>query len=104
MKKLLLLLVNETFSIALSSIVSASSFFSLPFSSLSAFSRLASEAEVSRLRPGLLLPQNPDDLLFREPTCLHVHPQRVTDSIHFWRSLRGSGHCIHSDRLLTTDS
>jgi hypothetical protein len=31
-------------------------------------------AQVSRLRPSLLLPQNPDDLLFGEPTCLHVHP------------------------------
>ena len=81
---------------ALSSIASASSFFSLAFSSSSAFSRRASDtsrppylrlplvegraadpvlaAHVRRLRPRLLLPQDPDDLLFREPARLHVHP------------------------------
>ena len=47
--------------------------------------------EAGGLCPSLLLPQNPDDLFFREPTCLHVHPQRVTDSTHFWRNLRVSG-------------
>src|SRR5262245_7992449 len=31
-------------------------------------------ADVRGLRAGLLLPQNPDDLLFREPARLHVHP------------------------------
>ena len=31
-------------------------------------------ANIGRLRTGLLLPQNPDDLLFREPAWLHVHP------------------------------
>jgi hypothetical protein len=31
-------------------------------------------ADISRLRSGLLLPQNPDDLFFRKPTCLHIHP------------------------------
>jgi hypothetical protein len=31
-------------------------------------------AHVGRLRSGLMLPQNPDDLLFREPARLHVHP------------------------------
>jgi restriction-modification enzyme MmeI-like protein len=31
-------------------------------------------ANVRRLRSGFLLPQYRDDLLFREPTCLHVHP------------------------------
>jgi hypothetical protein len=29
---------------------------------------------VGRLRSGLMLPQNPDDLFFREPARLHVHP------------------------------
>jgi len=31
-------------------------------------------AHIGRLRTGLLLPQNPNDLLFREPAWLHVHP------------------------------
>ena len=31
-------------------------------------------AHVRRLRPRLLLPQNPDDLLFRKPARPHVHP------------------------------
>src|SRR5271168_1289164 len=31
-------------------------------------------AHIGRLRPGLMLPQYPDDLLFREPARLHVHP------------------------------
>jgi len=30
-------------------------------------------AHISRLRPSLMLAQNPDDLLFREPARLHVH-------------------------------
>jgi len=30
--------------------------------------------QIGGLRPGLLLPQDSDDLLFREPACLHVHP------------------------------
>ena len=82
-----------SFSMALSSIASASSFFSLAFSSSSAFSRLASDtsrppilglplvegraadpvlaAHIRRLRPRLLLPQDPDDLFFREPAPLH---------------------------------
>src|SRR6185369_7105935 len=49
-------------------------------------------AHVGRLCPGLLLPQYPDDLLFREPARLHVHPSQVMDSTHFWRRSRGSGH------------
>src|SRR6202035_5769830 len=31
-------------------------------------------AHLGRLRSSLLLPQYPDDLLFREPARLHVHP------------------------------
>jgi len=31
-------------------------------------------AHVGRLRPSFLLPQDPDDLFFREPARLHVHP------------------------------
>jgi hypothetical protein len=42
-------------------------------------------ADVTGLRSGLLLRQNPDDLLFREPARLYVHPSEVTDSIHSWR-------------------
>ena len=82
-------------SIALSSIASARSFFSLAFSSSSAFSRLAFDrlrspylafhlyivvleillaANIGRLRASFLLAQHPDDLLFREPARLHVHP------------------------------
>jgi hypothetical protein len=56
-----------------------------------------------RLRPGLVLPQYPDDLFFREPARLHVHPSQVMDSTHFWRRLRGSGHprSRHSVSLAT---
>src|SRR5215471_6228709 len=82
-------------SMALSSIASASNFFSFAFSSSNAFRRLASDtssppylalfvescaadpvfaAHIGRLRPGLLLSQDPDDLFFREPARLHVHP------------------------------
>jgi hypothetical protein len=44
------------------------------------------------LRAGLLLAQNPDDLLFREPARLHgPSPSKVMDSTHFWRRFRGSG-------------
>src|SRR5207237_9871984 len=82
-----------SFSIALSSIASASSFFSREFSSSSAFSRRASEtsippnfafplvkcraadavlaAHISRLRPCFLLLQDRDDLLLVEPASLH---------------------------------
>jgi hypothetical protein len=81
---------------ALSSIASASNFFNLAFSSSNAFRRLASDTSrphylgfhfveggaadplfatnVRRLRPSFLLPQDPDDLVFREPARLHVHP------------------------------
>ncbi len=31
-------------------------------------------AHIGRLCSGFLLPQDPDDLLFRETTWLHVHP------------------------------
>lgn len=31
-------------------------------------------AHIRRLRPGLLLTHDPDNLLFREPARLHVHP------------------------------
>jgi len=40
-----------------------------------------------------MLPQNPDDLLFREPARFHVHPpSEVMDSTQIRRSFRGSGH------------
>ena len=48
-------------------------------------------AHLGRLRPGLLLPQNADDLLFRELACLHVHPPAGDGLTHFWRRFRGSG-------------
>ena len=86
--------------IALSSIASANSFFSLVFSSSSAFSRRASEASIppylafpfvkgrvadavfaahlNRLRSCLLLPQDRDDLLLTKPAALHrPFPSRV---------------------------
>jgi hypothetical protein len=54
---------------------------------------LSDAANIGRLRSGLLLPQYPDDLFFREPTCLHVHPPaEVMDSTHCWRRSRGSVH------------
>lgn len=77
---------------ALSSIASAKSFFSLVFSCSNGFSRLAPEpsrartspslvegrtadpvlaADVSRCSPCLLLSQNADDLFFGEPALLH---------------------------------
>jgi hypothetical protein len=76
------------------SIASANSFFSLPYSSSRDFRRLASDTSrppylafhlknVALLIPylpqtsavlGLLLAQDPDDLLFCEPARLHVHP------------------------------
>jgi len=34
-----------------------------------------------RLRASLLLPQDRDELLFREPACLHVHPLQG-DGLH----------------------
>ena len=40
----------------------------------------------STIRPsstGLVLPQYPDDLFFREPARLHVHPSQVMDSTIF---------------------
>ena len=106
-----------SFSMALSSIASASSFFSLAFSSSSAFSRLASDtssppilglplvegraadpvlaADIRRLRARLLLPQDPDDLFFREPARLHrPSPSEVMDSTHSWRRSRGSGQSV----------
>ena len=64
-------------SIALSSIVSAKRFFSLVFSSSSARKRCPDPvlaAHIGGLRFGFLLPQDPDDPLFREKTWLHVHP------------------------------
>ena len=52
---------------------------------------------VSRLRPGLLLPQNPDDLLFREPACLHPP---VGDGLYpFLEDLRGSGQGHQATRV-----
>ena len=84
---------RNSFSAAASSIASASSRFSLAFSSSSAFRRLASDtsrpavlglpvvqrrlrhpvlpAKVGTLRSGLLLTQNADDLLFRKMHTLH---------------------------------
>ena len=84
---------NSSFSAALSSIASAKSFFSLPFSSSSDFSRFASETvrpavlglpvvqrrirdavlagEIASLRTKLVLLQNRDDLLFRKSAALH---------------------------------
>ena len=84
---------RSSFSAALSSIDSARSFFSLRFSSSSAFSRLASEtssppylafqlysvasetpylrARSAALAPASCSPQNRDDLLFRKPLPLH---------------------------------
>ena len=35
------------------------------------------------LRSGFLLPQDPDDLLFRETTWLHVHPPAGDGLTHF---------------------
>jgi hypothetical protein len=58
-------------SIALSSMASANNFFSLAFSSSSAFSRLASDTSRRQSPHRPLLSQDPDDLFFREPTWLH---------------------------------
>src|SRR6516164_6429555 len=50
---------------------------------------------VGCLCPGLMLPQNPDDLLFREPARFHVHPpSEVMDSTQIRRSFRGSGQWV----------
>ena len=38
-----------------------------------AFADAVTAAYVRRLLAGLLLPQDPDDLLFREPRSLHIH-------------------------------
>src|SRR5512144_457180 len=38
---------------------------------------------IARLCTGLLLAQDPDDLLFREPARLHPSPSEVMDSTHF---------------------
>src|SRR5215813_11945816 len=83
---------RSSFSAALSSIDSANSFFSLRFSSSSIRSRLTSDTsrppyllfqlqscfrdpvlarQLSRLCPTLVLAQNRNDLLFREPATLH---------------------------------
>ena len=42
-----------------------------------------------RLRPGLVLPQYPDDLFFREPARLHVHPSQVMDFYPFLEEASG---------------
>jgi hypothetical protein len=42
------------------------------------------------LAPASCSRKGPDDLLFREPARLHVHPLPVTDSSHFWRILQSS--------------
>ena len=46
-------------------------------------------AHVGRLRPGLVLPQDPDDLLFREPARLHVHPLRGDGLYPFLEEVSG---------------
>jgi hypothetical protein len=45
----------------------------------------------SDLSPGLLLPQNPIDLFFREPACLHVHPQAGDGLYSFLEEIPGFG-------------
>ncbi len=48
--------------------------------------------QVRRLRPRLLLAQNPDDLLFREPPPLHRPPPSFgPDSKSIWRKSSGAG-------------
>jgi hypothetical protein len=46
-------------------------------------------SQIGRLGPGLLLPQNPDDLFFREPTCLHVYPPAGDGLYSFLEELAG---------------
>src|SRR5262245_42683377 len=48
-------------------------------------------ADVGGLRADLLLPQSPDDLLFREPARLHVHPPAGDGLYPFLAKVRGSG-------------
>ena len=111
--------LRVSLSIALSSIASAKTFFSLVFSASSAHSRLASRnikatklgvplvecraadpvlaAHIGRLRSGFLLPQDPDDLFFRETTWLHVHPPAgdvlypFLEKVPALRSVRSNG-------------
>src|SRR5262249_30896299 len=48
-------------------------------------------ANVCRRAPRLLLAQDPDDLLFAEPTALHrPSPLEATDSTQFWKRSRVS--------------
>src|SRR5918996_509333 len=103
---------SKSFRVALSSMASANSFFRRAFSLSSARKRLASDyaqtpvlglptvkgraadpmlaANIGRLRPGLLLPQDRNDLLFRMPRSLHrpVLPSRP-DSSSTWIKRRG---------------
>src|SRR6266446_794268 len=55
------------------------------------------ESFTGRLR--LMLPQDPDDLLFREPSRLHRRLPSKTDPTSIWRSFRGSDQCV----IFTTD-
>src|SRR5262245_21944630 len=91
-----------SFKTAVSSIASANSFFSFPFSSSSAFSRLASETSrppnlalhcktsLQKFRacgiyppssPRILLAQDPYDLLLAEPASLH-RPSPLSDGLY----------------------
>ena len=112
---------------ALSSIASAKSFFSLAFSSssdlqplgvryihaavlgLPLVERRAADpvlaAHIRRLRPGLMLPQYPDDLFFGEPASASCPSPSAGDGLtHLWRRFRGSAHIKRQFRraLLTS--
>src|SRR5205085_1663294 len=46
-------------------------------------------ADISRLRTSFLLPQNANDLLFREPIALHVHPRPGYGLYHLLEDIEG---------------
>jgi hypothetical protein len=46
-------------------------------------------AHIARRSTGLLLPQYPDDLLFREPAWLHVHPPSEVMDYSFLEEIFG---------------
>ena len=61
-------------------------------------------AHVRRLRPGLLLPQNPDDLLFREPARFIVRPLPGAGLYPFLEEVQGLRSSIPSTLHFTPTS
>ena len=52
--------------------------------------------QLPRLRPGLVLPQDPDDLCFRKSRASSVRPLEGPDSSAAWTKFSGAGHRLRA--------